>query len=515
MLDRDEDVAGLVNEADELGQRIADVTVDELATFSRSLMDRRRRGEQSPEVLASALAASREAVRRATGNWAAPAVLGAVATSVTGAVPAVPGRTDRQAALAMALYWHSLAGKGAHLVSVDERSARDALKLFDPVGQLLGCDIGLVTQAATGVARRSAYAATVTFGSYAEMAADYLRDNLHDLPEHVVQRGLHAAVVDDVAAVAPRALSHVMVTAPRTAKEPRQVQGIAASFRRGSDYRPERKQRAILFTAPGVARLKTAVGWDEVPSLKAVSTAERVENAIVRREGLGRPDGHEMLAEISVLGYLGAYEALTGFSSRRTQSGSIDDVLAADGRAAPHPSELSFERLIDRQRSQIYGFRTRVREDPEPIGLVHSVAGDTVRAWLMYGADSLTAGLRDVLAGRQTPEQIDDAVNGASAQNELVDRATLLVEKVVEGRVNELGAPEMAALLRKVFLTVVDIQWQEHLLRMRFLQRQSGVLYGSGANAAGGREADAAALFAGCEQAIRVESLKYALNVRL
>jgi hypothetical protein len=264
-----------------------------------------------------------------------------------------------------------------------------------------------------------------------------------------------------------------------------------------------------------MARLKTAVGWGEVPLLKAVANAERVEATIMRRDGLSRPDGHEMLADISIQGYLGAYEAVTGFSSRPTQGGSIDNVLAADGRSAPHPSELSFERLIDRQRSQVYGFRTRAREDPEPSGLVHTVVGDMVRAWLRYGADRLTAGLRDVLAGRQTPEQIDDALSGASAQNELADRATLLVETVVEGRKNTLGASDMAALLRKVFLTLVDIQWQRHLLRMRFLQRQSGVLYGPGASVAGGREADAVTLFAGCEQAIRVESLKYALNARL
>ena len=50
---------------------------------------------------------------------------------------------------------------------------------------------------------------------------------------------------------------------------------------------------------------------------------------------------------------------------------------------------------------------------------------------------------------------------------------------------------------------------------MRFLQRQSGALYDPAAEAAGAREADAAALFAACEQAVRVESLKYGLNARL
>ncbi|SRR6266545_5870404 len=100
----DEDVAWLVNRADELGQGVARMTVDEIRSLSRSLLDGRQRGEQSREIFASALAASREAVRRATGRWPAPAVIAAVATALAGVVPAVPARMDRQTALAIALY---------------------------------------------------------------------------------------------------------------------------------------------------------------------------------------------------------------------------------------------------------------------------------------------------------------------------------------------------------------------------------------------------------------------------
>ncbi len=364
-------------------------------------------------------------------------------------------------------------------------------------------------------ARRSAYAAMVTFGSCSEMAADYLRDNLHDSREQVVQRGLHAAVVDDVnVALVPRALSHVVITAPRTAEEPPRIQAIAASFRRGPDYRPERGQQAVLFTASAMSRLKVAVGWDEVPSLEAVAMAERVENAIVRREGLGRSDGREPLAEISVQGYLAAYEALTGFSSRGGEPGrSVDDMLSAGGRGSPHPRELSFERLIDRQRSKLYDFRARVRDEADAFRLVRPIASDAVREWLASGAGTLIDGLRDTLAGRGR-EQIDDALSGATAHDELADRATRLIEKAVEERANALGTPEMAALLRKVFLTLVDVRWREHLLRVSFLQRQAAALYDPAAEAAGAREADVAELFAACEQAIRVESIKYALNAR-
>jgi preprotein translocase subunit SecA len=320
-------------------------------------------------------------------------------------------------------------------------------------------------------------------------------------------------VVDDVnLALVPRALSHVVITAPRTSAEPPRVQAIAASFRRGSDYRPERRQQAILFTASAMSRLKAVVGWDEVPSLEAVAMAERVENAIVRRAGLGRSDGREPLTEISVQGYLAAYEALTGFSSRGGEPGrSVDDLLSVGGRGAPHPRELAFERLIDGQRSKLYDFRARARDEPDALRLVRPIASDAVREWLAGGAETPIAGLRDALAGRSR-ERIDDALSGPTTHDEFADRATRLIEKAVEERANVLGTSEMAALLRKVLLTLVDVRWREHLLRVRFLQRQAAALYHPAAEAAGAREADVVELFAACEQAIRIESIRYALN---
>jgi preprotein translocase subunit SecA len=509
-----EEIAWLVDRVDELAQGLKQAATNEIQSQLREVMDRRQRGDESPDLLVTALASSREALRRTTGAWLDALLIGSVAAAVAGAVSPLPRRQDRQLALAMVLHWHSLAGKGVHFLSWDEKAARDAAKRFDRLGALLNCDVGLVIQSTTRPGRRSAYGATVTFGSCTEMAADYLRDNLHDSRTEVVQRELYAAVTDDVdTRLVSRALSHVLITAPRKLSTPSpEVEAIVASFRRGSEYRVDRKQQAIVFSASAVSRLKAAVGWGAVPSLRAVTAAERIERMIAVREGLAGSQGREALAEISVQGYLSLYERFTAFSSNSNLRGTVDDVLM---QGVPDIGELTFERLIDRQRSIIYTYRAGVRDASDTLVFLRPIIADAVDVWLARGAATLSDGVNEVLAGYQTREHINIALESASSESELADRAILLIQTAVDQRKNALGVAQTANLLQRVLLTVIDLQWRDHINWIRFLQRQSLGLYSSAADVGEARNADAHSLFAACEQAIRVESIKYLLNARV
>jgi preprotein translocase subunit SecA len=291
-----------------------------------------------------------------------------------------------------------------------------------------------------------------------------------------------------------------------------EVQRIADSFQNGSDYRVNRKQQEVLFSRRAMPRLKWAVGWDEVPSLKAVSMAERVEDLVARREGVGRAGGRETLAEISVQGYLGGYKVLMGFSSGGKPGRTIDDILAESRKSEPPLRELTFEREFDRQRSKIYGCRARVRDEPATLSFLDPIVTNIVQTWLASGEDALMTGLRDVLAEQQAPQQIDEALSGASSQHDLSYRAARSIENAIDGRKDELGESQMATLLRQVLLGVVDVEWREHIKRVRFLQRQSGALYYQAADLDEARNADVRALFSACEQMMRAESIKYLLN---
>ncbi|MFO7651597.1 MAG: preprotein translocase subunit SecA [bacterium] len=98
----------------------------------------------------------------------------------------------------MPLYLNALAGKGAHLVTVNDYLARRDREWMGPVLESLGLTVGCIQQGMDPDERKPHYNADVTYGTNNEFGFDYLRDNMVGRIEDKVQRGHHYAIVDEV-----------------------------------------------------------------------------------------------------------------------------------------------------------------------------------------------------------------------------------------------------------------------------------------------------------------------------
>ena len=98
----------------------------------------------------------------------------------------------------LSAYLHALAGKGVHIITVNDYLAqRDAEwmgRLYEP----LGVSVGVIYAGQSPEEKKTAYAADITYGTNNEFGFDYLRDNLAVRPEQRMQRVLHYAIVDEV-----------------------------------------------------------------------------------------------------------------------------------------------------------------------------------------------------------------------------------------------------------------------------------------------------------------------------
>ncbi len=101
----------------------------------------------------------------------------------------------------MPLYLNALAGKGVHLVTVNDYLARRDSEWMGEILRFLGLTVGVIQHDMPPSARRAAYACDVTYGTNNEFGFDYLRDNMAVRPEDQVQRGYHYAIVDEVDSV--------------------------------------------------------------------------------------------------------------------------------------------------------------------------------------------------------------------------------------------------------------------------------------------------------------------------
>ncbi|MCE2422912.1 MAG: preprotein translocase subunit SecA [Gemmatimonadetes bacterium] len=102
----------------------------------------------------------------------------------------------------MPLYLNALAGRGAHLVTVNEYLARRDSQWMGLVFDFLGLKVGCIDETRPGTEeRREAYAADITYGTNNEFGFDYLRDNMVVDLKHRVQRGHSFAIIDEVDSV--------------------------------------------------------------------------------------------------------------------------------------------------------------------------------------------------------------------------------------------------------------------------------------------------------------------------
>lgn len=534
MSDVDDAIAHVIVRVRELGPGMRIWTNEALLAGARSAMHRRRSGDDSDELLADVLGMCREAMERATGTRPDDIALTTAAAVARGFLVSMRQGRQVMSALTIAAYWYGLSGNGVHLMVPDGRSAGRYRDFLAPVLGHLGGDIGVVHGSTTTGDLRDSYSATVTIGTCAQFAVDYLRDNHWNSAEEVVQHGLGVAIIDNTDMLLDGALTQIVLTAPRTAvaeAEPNLVQ-FARQLRRGVDYRVHRSDRAVAFSVSAMRQLKDTVSWNTAVSAAAVARAIRVEEMLLRREHLLTGADRDIMADITAQGYLRCYAALVGVSSSKSINDSrLESAYGLPIRHSPESTKagaayrqqrasagwlgLPFERVVDEQRSTVYALRWNVRDMRDPLDAVNRLATEAARIWSIGGADAVASGLSDVLVGHPAAERVAEVRKRAATLDELVNEAIRMVRQTVEGRWVAVEASGLADLIRRVRLPVIDRQWSRHLAYLRFIQRHAPALYDSAVDTAPQQQRDAQKLFVACWRAIHDEAIKYLLNLRV
>src|SRR5690606_38124069 len=156
-------------------------------------------------------------------------------------------------------YLNALAGKGVHMVTVnDYLAARDA-EWMGQVHRFLGLSVGLIQNGMTHDERQVAYAADITYGSNNEFGFDYLRDNMAMEADHRVQRGHHYAIVDEVDSILIDEARTPLIISGAVSDSARWYKDFARFVRRlqaGVHYEVDEKKRQVLVTEEGIAKVE-------------------------------------------------------------------------------------------------------------------------------------------------------------------------------------------------------------------------------------------------------------------
>ena len=202
---------------DEIKSHEADIAAlsdRELRMRTRDFKRRLSEGETLDDILPEAFAVVKEACKRLYGKtWF---VRGHETTwdmvpfdcQLIGGIVLHQGKIAEMATgegktlvATLPIYLNALMGRGVHLITVNDYLASRDREWMGPVYEFLGLAAGCVQQRMDPEDRQAHYQTDVTHGTNSEFGFDYLRDNMTIRKEHLVQRGHHYAIVDEVDSV--------------------------------------------------------------------------------------------------------------------------------------------------------------------------------------------------------------------------------------------------------------------------------------------------------------------------
>ena len=249
--------------------------VDEaLSHRTVELRQRLERGQDLDELLLEAFAVVREAARRAIGQRHFDVQLMGGAALHFGWIAEMRTGEGKTLVSTLPVYLNALAGKGVHIVTVNDYLARRDAEWMGRIYRRLGLSVGtVVPQVDDPELKRQAYRCDVTYGTNNEFGFDYLRDNMAMSREEMVQRGHPYAIVDEVDSILIDEARTPLIISGRVQEAAALYYKFASIVRgltRDADYDVDEEKRTVAPTEAGIEKVEKSLGvdnlYDEVSS---------------------------------------------------------------------------------------------------------------------------------------------------------------------------------------------------------------------------------------------------------
>ncbi|WP_310475119.1 preprotein translocase subunit SecA [Sandarakinorhabdus sp.] len=262
----------IVKRIGDLEAQISALTDEQLQAQTPKLKAELEAGKSLDDILPEAFATVREASKRVLGmrHFDVQMIGGIVLHR--GEIAEMRTGEGKTLVATLAVYLNALAGKGVHVVTVNDYLASRDAQWMGQIYRFLGLSVGVIVPNVDDQTRRAAYASDITYGTNNEFGFDYLRDNMKYTREQMVQRPFNFAVVDEVDSVlVDEARTPLIISGPTDDKSQlyTQVNDVVKLLVR-EDVEVDEKQKSVIITEAGtekVERMLSAAGLLEGENL--------------------------------------------------------------------------------------------------------------------------------------------------------------------------------------------------------------------------------------------------------
>lgn len=267
----------------------ANLPDDVLQAKTSEFKTRYEAGETLDELLSEAFAVAREGAKRVLGLFPYHVqIMGGIVLH-NGDVPEMRTGEGKTLTATMPVYLNAIAGKGVHVVTVNEYlSARDATEMGE-LYNWLGLTVGINSSTKSPAEKQEAYACDITYSTNSELGFDYLRDNMVTTFEEMSQRPLNFALVDEVDSIlidearTPLIISGQAESSSalyyRADQFVKQLNG-REDYEEGDDYKVDVQSKTIGLTEEGIDKAEKFFAIDNLYDLENAALTHYVDNSL-------------------------------------------------------------------------------------------------------------------------------------------------------------------------------------------------------------------------------------------
>jgi preprotein translocase subunit SecA len=278
-----------VNDINALEGELEKLSNEALKARTEAFRKELAEGKTLDDILVPAFATVREAAKRTLGQRHFDVQLIGGVVLHEGDIAEMKTGEGKTLVATLAVYLNALAGKGVHVVTVNDYLARRDAGWMGEIYSFLGMTVGVIVHGLDDAERQKAYACDITYGTNNEYGFDYLRDNMKYRLEDMVQRGHYFAIVDEVDSILiDEARTPLIISGPLDDRSDfyNTIDTFMPRLEKKTDFEVDEKQRTVTLTEGGMEKIEVLLRdagqlkGDSLYDVENVSVVHHINQAL-------------------------------------------------------------------------------------------------------------------------------------------------------------------------------------------------------------------------------------------
>ncbi len=286
----------LVGKINALEEGLQNLSEEQLKRKTEEFKDRFAQGENLDAMLPEAFAVVKNACRRLVGTKYTISGIEKEWNMIPFDVQLIGGMVMHRGKIAemktgegktlvstLPIYLNALAGKGVHVVTVNDYLTKRDAEWMGILFRYLGLSVGVVVHGMSNEQRKVAYDSDITYGTNNEFGFDYLRDNMVQDSKQLVQRELNFALIDEVDSILiDEARTPLIISAPAQESTSKYLHysRLIPRLVKDEDFVVDEKMKTATLTEKGIATMEQLLGIKNIYTEAGFTEVHHIEQAL-------------------------------------------------------------------------------------------------------------------------------------------------------------------------------------------------------------------------------------------